>query len=405
MTRANQELQAANVRERQRFDLAMDAIKLFHGEISKDLLLKQRKFEKLRGKLLRGAAEFYGRLEGLLKDRKDKESRAALGRAYDELGALTIDIGNSNDALAVFQKAIGVRKPLAAEPGADDRLKLDLARNLRSRGFLQEGMSDRPAAMASYQEALAIATKLKPVAGMTEPVYRVEAMITHSIGWLYHAMGKEEESVRWLRRSIEILEKGLAAEPAGPDSRRDKESLLFLVNTLNALSGPLGAVGRTSESLADQQRALDVLQKTFGDNPSDPKIRNSLASTYFNMGGLHRSMARPADAFAAFRAGLDILDRLVSDYPAIVEYRRFQGRCLNGCGDSLKRSGGQRRRSATSAERRRPGRRWSTTIPRGTPSRSSWRPRTTGSAGCSLERGAMTEHSRSTRRPGRFSRS
>ncbi len=103
-TRANQELTAASIRERQRFELAMDAIKLFHGEISKDLLLKQRNFEKLRGKLLRAAAEFYGRLEGLLKDRKDKESQAALGRAYEELGALTADIGNSKDAVAVFQK-------------------------------------------------------------------------------------------------------------------------------------------------------------------------------------------------------------------------------------------------------------------------------------------------------------
>ena len=52
VSRANVELQAANVRERERFDLAMDAIELFHGEVSKDLLLKQRQFEKLRDKLL-----------------------------------------------------------------------------------------------------------------------------------------------------------------------------------------------------------------------------------------------------------------------------------------------------------------------------------------------------------------
>ena len=109
-TRANQELQAANIRERQRFELAMDAIKLFHGEISKDLLLKQRGFEKLRGKLLGAAADFYGRLEGLLKDRKDRESQVALGRAYEELGELTVEVGNSKDALAVFQKAIQVRR-------------------------------------------------------------------------------------------------------------------------------------------------------------------------------------------------------------------------------------------------------------------------------------------------------
>ncbi len=149
VTRANAELQAANVRERQQFNLAMDAIKLFHGEISKDLLLKQHQFEKLRGKLLRGAADFYGRLEKLLKRREDQESRAALGRAYEELGELTIDIGNSQEALAAFQKAIEARRTLSEELPADDRIKLDLARNLRTSGYLLEGISDRPAALAA----------------------------------------------------------------------------------------------------------------------------------------------------------------------------------------------------------------------------------------------------------------
>ena len=41
---ANSELQAANLRERERFALAMDAIKLFHGEVSADLLLKEQQF-------------------------------------------------------------------------------------------------------------------------------------------------------------------------------------------------------------------------------------------------------------------------------------------------------------------------------------------------------------------------
>ncbi len=86
VTRANDELKAANVREHERFDLAMEAIKLFHGDISKELLLKQKQFETLRAKMLRGAADFYGKLEGLLKDRQDKESRLALGRTTRNWG-------------------------------------------------------------------------------------------------------------------------------------------------------------------------------------------------------------------------------------------------------------------------------------------------------------------------------
>ena len=71
---ANADLLAANERERARFNLAMDAVGLFHGEVSEDLLLKEKPFEGLRTKLLRGAADFYGKLEGLLKGQTDRAS-------------------------------------------------------------------------------------------------------------------------------------------------------------------------------------------------------------------------------------------------------------------------------------------------------------------------------------------
>ena len=74
-------------RSRPRFDLAIDAIRLFHGEVSEDLLLKEKQFEGLRRKLLRGAADFYGKLEDLLKGQKDRVSRAALGRRTTSLAS------------------------------------------------------------------------------------------------------------------------------------------------------------------------------------------------------------------------------------------------------------------------------------------------------------------------------
>ena len=121
MTQANADLEAANERERQRFDLAMEAIKLFHGEVSEDLLLKEKQFEDLRTKLLRGAADFYGKLEGLLEGQTDRPSRAALGRAYFELGELTDKIGNKPEALAVHRKGLAVRRELAEPAGGRRR--------------------------------------------------------------------------------------------------------------------------------------------------------------------------------------------------------------------------------------------------------------------------------------------
>jgi tetratricopeptide (TPR) repeat protein len=104
------------------------------------------------------------------------------------------------------------------------------------------------------------------------------------------------------------------------------------VNTLNSLGGPLAALDKKSETLSNQNKALEVTQKLVDAYPDDPAILISRASNYLNISASDRNLVSLADAFTAFRAGLVILDKLVQEYPAIIEYRRLQGRCLNGCG-------------------------------------------------------------------------
>ena len=231
---------------------------------------------------------------------------------------MTKDIGTSQDALTVFEKAIEIRKALASEPDADDKIKLDFARNLDSAAVLIEGMHWLPA-KPRFDEALEIVKKLKPLADMTEPLYLVEARINHNIGWWYHGMNKEKEAVAWLRKSCEIVDQSLKSRPPGKLSLADKESLVFLVNTLNSLSGPLGIMGKHSESLQDQERALEILSSLARTDPDDPAVRNGIGATHYNIAALYRSMARTNEALRSFQAGLDVLDKLVNEYPAILE--------------------------------------------------------------------------------------
>ncbi len=135
VTRANTELAASNQRERARFELAQEAIKMFHTGVSEDLLLKQKEFGALRIKLLRGAQEFYRKLEGLLGGQADRDSRLALGRAYHEVGELTRQLDSAKDALAMHQRALALFEDLASEAPADSELaargRTELRRHLR----------------------------------------------------------------------------------------------------------------------------------------------------------------------------------------------------------------------------------------------------------------------------------
>ena len=119
VTKANADLKSANAREKQRFDLAMEAIKLFHGEVGDDLVLKADQFKPLRDKLLRGALDFYGKLEGLLKG----SARPGLARRDGEcvLRARRADVEDRRQAGGAGGPPQGAGGPSGAGLGAGRR--------------------------------------------------------------------------------------------------------------------------------------------------------------------------------------------------------------------------------------------------------------------------------------------
>ncbi len=80
VTRANTDLAASNHRERARFELAQEAIKMFHTGVSEDLLLKQKEFGALR-------TEAAARGPGILSQAGRAAGRASGPRLADGAGA------------------------------------------------------------------------------------------------------------------------------------------------------------------------------------------------------------------------------------------------------------------------------------------------------------------------------
>ena len=148
---ANTELAASNQRERARFELAQEAIRMFHTGVSEDLLLKQKEFGALRTKLLRGAQEFYRKLEGLLGGQADRESRLALARAYYEVGELTSQLDSKKDSLAMHQRALALFEDLAREAPADAEPRGEVERSYAAIALLLSSLGQRADALAAIE--------------------------------------------------------------------------------------------------------------------------------------------------------------------------------------------------------------------------------------------------------------
>jgi serine/threonine-protein kinase len=313
-TRANADLLAANERERERFNLALEAVGLFHGEVSEDLLLKEKPFAELRTKLLRGAAGFYDKLAGLVKDQTDRASRAALGRAYDELGELTDKIGSKPEALAAHQKALAVRRELADAPEADAATQADVARSLLAIGWLQQRTGDVASALASYEEALRLAEALANQCA-DNPLQPVQGSAHQRVGQLLADTGKPAGALASFERALAIWQK---LADAHPDVKRFQSDL---ATAYVGIGGLLDQTGKPTEALSASGRALAIRQRLADANPTITRFQSDLASSHQMIGYEFQLAGEPAEALEAYQRALAIRQRLADANPNVTEFQ------------------------------------------------------------------------------------
>jgi serine/threonine-protein kinase len=329
LTQSNAALAAANVRERERFALAMDAVKLFHGEVSEDLLLKEKPFAALRTKLLRGAAGFYARLEGLLAGQTDRPSRSLLARAYDELAELTDKIGIKPEALAVRRKALAVRRGLAAGPTADTQTQADLARSLVAVGWLQQRTGDMAEALASYEEALRSTATSDP----DERLQAVLGLTYQRIGRLLEYTGRPTEAAPSYQRALAIRQELADANPGAPQLQSD------LAETHTQIAHLLVLIGKPTEAARSDERALAILQGLVDAHPGDIQFRTDLAMCHENIGYGLQLTGKSAEALMAYQRAQAIRQELADANPNITEFQYLLARSHDHIGWGYRLSG------------------------------------------------------------------
>lgn len=311
VTQANRELQASNEREAQRFGLAMDAIKVFHGEVSEDLLLKEKKFEGLRTKLLRGAADFYRKLEGQLKDQNDPKSREALAVAYETLADLMDKIGSKADTLAMHQQALAVRRDLASRLEAGDAEKLNVTNGLVKVGWALEDTGDLKGALSRYQEAAALAETVPASVAARAVLGKCQ----RNIGDALRLLGRFDEARVEYDNALATIQQLIDAEPT------NVSHLQSMAVTLNNYAVGLAQI-RAGESVAMHERALSFYQRVLDSHPSNPDYKLKVARSHLNRAMALGLAGMPSDAvLAVLEKARVILQPLTEEYPAVTNYQ------------------------------------------------------------------------------------
>ena len=235
VVQANDDLKSANDRERQRFSLAMDAIKLFHGEVSNDLLMKEKQFTNLRTKLLKGAADFYGRLEGLLKNQTDGESLRGPCQCLPGAGDNHRCDWRQSSGAGCATKGSGFAQGACLRAGAPVEYKLEVARSLLITGALQQILADPSGARAAYEEARRLAEKAKSHPSEAELPRGLLGMAWQSLGTLMSGTGDQTGAKTAYEKALAIRQELAREHPGEMQFQRRLAHLLTLYGAHSAI--------------------------------------------------------------------------------------------------------------------------------------------------------------------------
>ncbi len=326
--KAYADLQDADGRERERFDLAVEAIRRFHTNVSEDFLLKQDEFKVLRDRLLRDAVEFYRKLEARLSGQGDHRSRRALARSYEEVGELTAKIGSIPEGLEAHRKALGLRRSMALEAPSDPEARADVGRSVVTIGILLTNTGRLEEALGSFAEARAV---LGGPSGPAQTAIQGEIARSHYwAGSTLYFMGRARQAIAAYEEARAISNGLVATHPESVDYQR---MLSWSHNDIGLL---MLQAGRIPEALIALEASLRIKRKIADDHPGDAESRRDLATTHANIGLALRESGRTEAALAAHEMAMAIQQDLAVTYPAVSQIQSDLANSLNDTGDDLR---------------------------------------------------------------------
>jgi serine/threonine protein kinase/tetratricopeptide (TPR) repeat protein len=306
---------AAQRRADENFEIASNAVDDYLNKVTEDSELKRSDLDALRKKLLESAVPFYARLV----ERKpgDAAQEAARGRAYDRLGALHRQMGETAEALADYEQMYAIFARLSADFPTVSQYRENLADSRNSLGLLLAHLRKRDEAEAAHRAALAIREKLA-AEFPTVPKYRDDlARTRNNLGVLLSDWGEHAEAETECRSALAIREKLAADFPAVPEYRD------ILAGTRTNLGMLLSYRGEHAEAEAAYRSALAIHEQLVADFPTVPEYRKNLAVTHRRLGLLLAHLGRLDEAEAAYRAVVTSYEKLAADVPTVREFQEM----------------------------------------------------------------------------------
>ena len=306
---AEVDTRAAQARTLERERTAIEALRHF-GDVIRDTpeLKNTPALNTLRKKLLREPLDFFRRLTTQLQaDRQTTpDSLVRLASASHDLGTLSDEIGDKQDALRAFGESLQVLDGLARANPSNERFQASLARSLDRVGILRAATSEPGDPMAPLDRSRAIRAALVQANPASVEFQTDLAESYKHIGSLQNPT----DGIASFLKAREIIDRLARANPAATPLQNNLAGIDVNLGNLN------DDLGRAGEALRYNEQALAVRERLAAADPTNLGLGRSLGTSRINTGILYRNANRLPEALAAFEQARTVFERLVKDNPS-----------------------------------------------------------------------------------------
>lgn len=308
-------------------DKALDALRATTSEDVEKLLGEKQDLTANEKAYLEAIAKRWLTFAGL--EGADEPSRAIAAEGHHLVAYLWQKLGRREEARPEYERAIAIRKQLAAEFPAAPKHRHDLAISHSNLGHLLQGLGQAVEADKQYRQSLAIKQKL--IDDFPDvPQHQFDLGRSHdNFGIVLAGLGQRVEAEEQFRKGLALRNKLAAEFPDVPEYRRE------LSSSHNNLGLLLQDLGRQVESEEQYQHAVAIEEQLAAEFPNVPEYRLELARTQCNFGRLLAALGRSEEAEEQYLQGLAIQKQLAAEFPSVPEYRFDLARSHNNFGQLL----------------------------------------------------------------------
>ncbi len=304
-----------------RIDYQRDLARARHGLAI--LLRKSNRFQQ-------SETEFRAALalrEALVN--RGPEARAAYDDTLYHLGALLAKLSNRGPEIeAAYKTAESEMKALSSADPTRPEYRQKRARYLNNIGNFVRPI-DAAKAKASYGEALALQKALSEQSPGVAAYRWGMARSQSNLG----VMARESKppdlprAKGYYTAALDNVTKLATDFPSIPDYRYERAAILYNLATLNMVPGdPKRRQPRVE--LADLNQADSILEPLTAEYPQRPDYRHKLAQVHTFQGNTSSLLGDGGGSVHACEEAVDVLRKLVTDFPEVPEYESDLGLAL-----------------------------------------------------------------------------